>query len=181
MSKLEPWSVPVRLSDIARQPLSRRLEPDEAVRAAIARDLDLEALPAFSAQVAVSPWHDGAEIEGRWTARVTYRCGLTLEPFDDDLEGQFTVRAVPPSSLHATAPQAPDEDAPIDLELEIDVEADDPPDVLEGETIDLGAYLVEHLALELEPFPRKPGAVFEPPIQAQPESPFAVLKRLKED
>jgi uncharacterized metal-binding protein YceD (DUF177 family) len=175
MSKREPWSVPVRLSDIARQPLSRRLEPDEATRAAIAKGLDLEALPAFSAEVSVSPWNDGAEVQGRWTATVTYRCGLTLEPFDDDLSGRFTVRAVPQSSPLASQAESPGE------ELEVDLEADDPPDVLETDALDLGAYLVEHLALELEPLPRKPGAVFEPPVQAEPESPFAVLKQLKKD
>lgn len=174
MSK-ETWSIPVRLSEIARQPLSRRLEPDEATKAAIARDLDLEALPAFSAEVTVSPWHDGVEIDGRWSARVTYRCGLTLEPFDDDLAGRFSVRAVPQDSPLAAPAETPGE------ELELDLEADDPPDVLETDAVDLGAYLVEHLAVELEPFPRKPGAVFEPPAQAEPESPFAVLKRLKED
>jgi uncharacterized metal-binding protein YceD (DUF177 family) len=180
MKKPEPWSIPLRLSDV-RQPLSRTLEPDEATRAAIARDLDLEALPAFSAEVTVSPWQDGVELEGRWSAKVTYRCGLTLEPFDDDLEGRFVIHAVPQDSPLASAPEEADEDAPIDVELEIDVEGDDPPDVLETDSVDLGAYLVEHLALELEPFPRKPGAVFEPPVQAEPESPFAVLKRLKED
>jgi hypothetical protein len=39
--------------------------------------------------------------------------------------------------------------------------------------------LVEHLALDLDPFPRKPGAVFEPPPPEGPESPFAVLRVLK--
>lgn len=171
----EPWSIPVRLSDIARQPLTRTLEPDEGTRAAIARDLDLEALPAFSAQVKLSPWEDGAEMEGRWTAKVTYRCGITLEPFDDDLQGSFVVRAVPHDSPLAAPPETASD------EVDIDPAADDPPDVLDTDTFDLGAYLVEHLALELEPFPRKPGAVFEPPVFAEPESPFAVLKALKKD
>jgi uncharacterized metal-binding protein YceD (DUF177 family) len=171
----EPWSAPVRISEIARGPLSRRLEPDEAARARIARDLELAALPRFSAEVRLSQWQDGAEVEGRWSARVTYTCGLTLEPFDDELEGRFTLRVVPADSPLALPAEAPTG------EVDLDLEADDPPDVLPGDTLDLGAYLVEHLALELEPFPRKPGAVFEPPAVAEPESPFAVLKQLKKD
>jgi hypothetical protein len=175
MSQREPWSIPVRLAEVGRDTAPRKLVPDAATRAAIARDLDLEALPAFEAEVRVAPWHDGAEVQGRWTATVTYRCGLTLEPFDDTLSGEFAVRAVPASSPLAAPPEAPDE------EIEVDLEADDPPDVLAADALDLGAYLVEHLALELEPFPRKPGAVFEPPAQAEPESPFAVLRKLKDD
>ena len=170
------WSARVRLSDVGRGPAVHRLEPDEAPRTRIARELDLAGLPAFSGEVRVAPWHDGAEIIGRWTARVTYTCGLTLEPFDADLEGDFAVRVVPPTSPLAEEPQAGE-----DGEVELDLEADDPPDVLEADSFDLVVYLVEDLALSLEPFPRKPGAVFEPPPPENPESPFAVLKRLKED
>jgi uncharacterized metal-binding protein YceD (DUF177 family) len=61
----------------------------------------------------------------------------------------------------------------------MDPEADDPPDVLEGETIDVSGYVLEHLALELDPFPRKPGAVFENPLPTAEISPFAALKALK--
>jgi len=50
--------------------------------------------------------------------------------------------------------------------------------VLEGDVVDLAAYVVEHLALEIDPFPRKPGAVFTPPEPEEPPSPFAVLKGL---
>ena len=43
----------------------------------------------------------------------------------------------------------------------------------------LGGYVLEHLALEIDPFPRKPGAVFEPPQTAEIISPFASLRNLK--
>jgi uncharacterized metal-binding protein YceD (DUF177 family) len=168
------WSVIMRLSDVGRGPEVRRLEPDDAQRDQIATTLGLQALPAFSGEARVEPWHDGAEIHGRWTATVTYACGLTLEPFDAEIEGDFTVRAVPPSSPLAT------EEEQEEGELDLDPEADDPPDVLAAETLDLAAYLVEDLSLSLDPFPRKPGAVFAAPPPEEPESPFAVLKRLKE-
>lgn len=167
---IEAWSVPVPLSEVGRVgPLL--LDPDEATRARIARILDLVALPAFSAEVRLLPWHDGVELQGRWSARVVYRCGVTLEPFEAALTGAFTIHAVPEGSQLA-------EDTD---EVELDAESEDPPDVLEDDRIDVGAYLVEHLALELDPFPRKPGAVFEPPPVSEPESPFAVLRRLRPD
>jgi hypothetical protein len=165
-----PWSHKVRLSEIGRLDRPVELRPDDAARAQIARALELADLPSFTGEVRLKPWLEGVEIEGRWNAKVVYRCGLTLEPFDVELDGRFTVRAVP-----ADSPQA----AEAASDLELDLEAEDPPDVLEEDAVDIGAYLVEHLALELDPFPRKPGAVFEPPAATEPESPFAVLRRLK--
>jgi uncharacterized metal-binding protein YceD (DUF177 family) len=78
---------------------------------------------------------------------------------------------VPQGSAHAPDPEA---------ELVIDLEADDPPDVVEGDEIDLARYVVEHLALDIDPFPRKPGVEFEPPAPTAEISPFAALRRLKE-
>lgn len=164
----------VRLVDVGRLDKPVHLAPDEATRARIAKTLDLAGLPGFEGEVRLTPWLDGVELEGRWNAQVIYKCGLTLEPFEAELDGVFTIRAVPSDSPLAVAA---DNDGDEDLELSLDSE--DPPDVLEGDAIDIGAYLVEHLALELDPFPRKPGAVFDAPPAEEPESPFAVLRRLR--
>ena len=167
-----PWSAPLRMAEIGRVPQPMRMEPDADARGRIARALDLVDLPAFSAEVRLRPWMDGVEMEARWSADVVYRCGVTVEPFDAALKGAFTVRAVRHDSPHA-------QPAAEAGEVVADLEADDPPDILETDVIDVGAYLVEHLALELDPFPRKPGAVFEAPPAEGPESPFAVLRMLK--
>ena len=46
--------------------------------------------------------------------------------------------------------------------------------------IDLGAIATEFLILGLDPYPRKVGAVFQPPQAATPdEGPFAALAALK--
>jgi len=169
-----PWSVPLRLDEAARGPAVRKLAPDEATRKRIADSLGLAGLPAFEGEIRAAPWRDGVEIDGRWSARVIYTCGVTLEPFEQPLEGSFTVRAVPPESPLAVEPESGPEE-------EIGLDAEDPPDIVHDGAVDLGAYLTEHLALELDPFPRKPGAVFEPPPPEAPESPFAVLRQLKKD
>jgi uncharacterized metal-binding protein YceD (DUF177 family) len=159
----------VRLADLGRE---RRFafQPDEATRAEIAKTLGLIALPAFSAIIDVSPWLDGVELRGVWKADVVQTCGVSLEEFATPLASEFVVRAVP-----AESPNAVGEDS----EVVVDPEADDPPDVLEGDTLDLGGYAIEHLGLEIDPFPRKPGAVFEPPQTPPPISPFAALRDLK--
>lgn len=170
MSAAAPWSAPLRLSELAHGPVERRLEPDEGVRAAIAKSLALDGLRALTADVEAAPWLDGVRLRGRWRAEVTQTCGVTLDPFDSQLAGEFDVRAVP-----ADSPAAPTADG----EVGVDLEAEDPPDVLQAERVDLAAYVIEHLALEIDPYPRKPGVEFEPP-PAEPEaSPFAVLSALK--
>ena len=163
------WSLRLPLHEVARGAQTFAVDVDEATRSAIARTLDLAALPLFEASVRVKPWLDGAELEGRWSARVVQTCGVTLDEFETPVSGEFRLHVVPAGSPAATS----------DDDLAADPEAPDPPDVLEGDEIDVAAYLVEHLALELDPFPRKPGAVFEPPQEPDEPSPFAALARLK--
>jgi len=173
---LSVWPQTVPLEDVVRarpdNPYRRRLVADAAARAAIAKTLDLVALERLEADLVVRGWFDGVSIEGRWDATIVQTCGVSLEDFVSELQGEFTLRAVPAGSVHAPAP---------DAEIVVDPEAEDPPDVLEGDLVDLGGYVVEHLALEIDPFPRKPDAAFEPPEEPVELSPFAVLRGLKTD
>lgn len=169
------WPLMVRFVDVARrtpaEPLERRIVLDAAERRAVAQALGLERLDRLEAHVRLSAWHDGLRMEADWRADVTQICGVSLDPFDSALEGDFAVDVVPAGSLHAPETS--------DVEIVLDLEADDPPDVVEGDAVDVGAYVIEHLALEIDPFPRKPGAEFQPP-EAEPESsPFAVLRAIK--
>jgi uncharacterized metal-binding protein YceD (DUF177 family) len=166
---MSEWGRQICLHELARGAVRLELEADAAERARIAHDLGLESLPALSAQVTVRPWLDGAELVGRFAATVEQLCSVSLEAFQQPLSGEFEVRLTP-----AGGPNAPSEGAAHELELELN--APDPPDVLEGDAIDVAAYVVEHLALEIDPFPRKPGAEFDYEAPDKPQSPFAVLK-----
>lgn len=171
MNQASPWSFKVPVGSAAKGAM-HRLSPDEAERAAIARMLDLAELRSLEAKVGVAPWFDGVEVAGEWRALAVQVCGVSLDPFEVPLSGSFRVHAVPLGSIHAPDPEA---------EITLDLEADDPPDILEGGEVDLAAYVVEHLALEIDPFPRKPGVEFEAPPSEAEVSPFAVLKRLKDE
>ena len=153
-------------------PIRRTLAPDEATRGRIARELGLVALPELTADVEASPWLDGARLNGRWRATVVQTCGVTLEPFETALEGAFRVRALPEGSPNAPTSTGGE----VDLELS----AEDPPDLLREGVVDLAGYVLEHLALEIDPYPRKPGVEFEPPPAERESSPFDVLQRLKD-
>ena len=167
------WPNVVTLNEVQRATVKRTLEADEPARARIARALGLESLVRLQAQMRVAPWLDGVEVTGRWSARVGQVCGVTLEPFESDLQGEIQLKALPEGS---PALGSADEGGG---ELDLDPEADDPPDVLQGDKIDLGAYVVEDLSLAIDPFPRKPGVEFQAPDQSGEISPFAVLAKLK--
>ncbi|OYW27002.1 MAG: DNA-binding protein [Caulobacter sp. 12-67-6] len=166
-----PWPCEVPLARVDRGDVSLKLEPDADQRKAIAKQLGLVRLEEFSAEVYLSSWMDGAEVAGRLRARVIQLCSVSADDFEDSIEARFTVHVIPANSEHAPAEEGG--------ELGLDPEADDPPDVLEGDVIDVSGYVLEHLALELDPFPRKPGAVFENPLPTAEISPFAALKALK--
>jgi hypothetical protein len=165
------WPQLLGLAEMGRDAVRRKLAADEAARVRIAKVLGLDALLSLQADLSVKPWLDGVEISGSWTARVGQTCGVTLEPFESDLAGELQIRAVPEGSQALASTE--------DHEVEMDLESDDPPDVLAGDQLDLGAYVVEDLSLAIDPFPRKPGASFEPPETNAEISPFAVLAKLK--
>jgi len=162
-----PYSEPLRLHQIGAG-LERRLTPDVEACKRIARALDLQALNAFEADIKLVPTVSGWRMEGRVVADAVQTCGLTLEPLPVHVDRKFSVQMV-----EATE-REPDEEGEIDLEMD-----DDSPDQIEDGRLDLGQYAVEQLALSLDPFPRKPGAVFEQPKEPGEISPFAVLKALQ--
>jgi uncharacterized metal-binding protein YceD (DUF177 family) len=166
------WTRILKLHELGRGPVQLRLEPAADERAAIARQLRLESLPALSADLTVSPWMDGLEITGRIRAVVEQICGVSLDAFEQAVDGEIEVRAVPASSALAQVPEGSD--------LQLDADGPDAPDVMTGDSVDLAAYVIEHLALEIDPFPRKPGAVFDYEGPVEETSPFAALKKLTE-
>lgn len=168
MSDDQPWSVYVTLPEVQRGKRVLDLEPDAATRGKIAKMLNLVELKSLSAHVEVSEYFDGAELNGRWKGAVVQTCGITLEDFETPLSGDFQIHVVPEGSHLIIEPEN---------DVEVDLGQPDPPDILEDDKIDVAHYVVEHLALEVDPFPRKPGAVYEPRAPENPESPFAVLKR----
>jgi uncharacterized metal-binding protein YceD (DUF177 family) len=163
-----PYSEPLRLHQIGAG-VQRRLTPDAEAIKRIARALDLQALDMFEIDINLVPTVSGWRMDGRVLADAVQTCGLTLEPLPVHVDRKFSVQMV-----EASERDDADEEGEIDLELD-----DDSPDQIEGGSLDLGQYAVEQLALSLDPFPRKPGAVFEQPPEPGEISPFAVLKRLQ--
>jgi hypothetical protein len=164
-----PYSEPLRLHMIGAG-LTRELTPDADAVKRIVKALDLQSLENFTTTITLIPTVSGWRMEGQVMADAVQSCGLTLEPLPVKVKRKFTVNLI-------EAPERPDQE---DEDAEIDIELDDnSPDEIEDGRLDLGAYAVEQLSLSLDPFPRKPGAVFEQPPEPVEISPFAVLKGLQ--
>jgi uncharacterized metal-binding protein YceD (DUF177 family) len=168
-----PWRVPVAVADIAETGERREMAADAETRAAIARVAGLRDLPRFEASFDLAPRNGGGlQVTGRVSATVGQTCVVTLEPLNNEIEEAVDLLYMPP-----VAAPAADEKPEAEVEPKWDA-----PEPLIGGTVDLGALATEFLLLGLDPYPRKPGAVFEPPRDNRPEpGPFAGLAGLIKD
>lgn len=159
---ISPFNDVVRVNEIGAG-IERRLVADQAQRAKLAKTLDLAELHLFEADMSLAPALIGWRLSGRVQADAVQTCGVTLEPLPVSIDSRFQV------DLVEADPAASEEEVEVSLD-------EDGPDLIEDGRIDLGQYAVEQLALNLDPFPRKPGAEFVQPDEPGEMSPFAVLK-----
>ncbi|MFW2343652.1 YceD family protein [Brevundimonas sp.] len=139
------------------------LAPDAETRRAIAMWLKILDLPRFEAELTLVPARTGWHLSGRLTGQAIQACGLTLEPIEEQINDTFGMDFV-------EAEEAGDAS---EVEVILD---EDSPDIITDGRIDVSRHVLEHLSLALDPFPRKPGAVFVAPEETAEISPFAVLK-----
>ncbi len=165
----EPWQVPVALEDIPETGQHFDLVADAGVRAAVARVAGLRDLPRLQASFDVKrQGAGGLHVAGMVSATVGQNCVVTLEPLSNEVEEAIDLVFVP---QRTPAPEE-GESEPRDVKW-------GDPEPLIGGMIDLGALATEFLILGLDPYPRKPDAVFEPPQNRTPdEGPFAALAKL---
>ncbi len=173
--KPDPWRVPLTVAQIPETGLHRDLEADQAIRVAIADIGDLREVLSAQASFDVTPKSGGRfRVEGRVRARVGQTCVVTLEPMESEIDESIDLIFAPPEQI----PQMADL---VEAAEHSDGETPDSPEPIENGIIDLGRVATDALYLAVNPYPRKPDAVFEPLVEAaDPEDhPFAALKALK--
>lgn len=152
-----------------------RLEADAGQRAALAAELGIPEIVELTADLEIRPARGRAfRIVGGLHAVVVQACVVTLEP----------VRQVVSERIDVTLMRAEDAGRqPTEREVLVDALEEDAPDLYRNGRIDLGVVVAEHLALGLDPYPRKPDADFSPHVEADAgaESPFAALRQLKDE
>jgi uncharacterized metal-binding protein YceD (DUF177 family) len=167
-------SRPIDVGAIPATGIERRFTANEAERAALARAYGLREVRAFAADlVATAAGRGSILVDGRVTAEIVQDCVVSLEPVEQAIDETVSVRFAPERA----------EDAGRSGEIEVDLDAEDPPEPLSGSSIDLGALAEEYFVLAIDPYPRAPGA--EIPAKsgddpdAESDSPFAALAALR--
>ena len=144
----------------------------------IAALLGLVSLETLEARYTLSRNGERVKLEGRIAARLHQACIVTLDPFPVQLDVPVQLDFTPEEEAAAFARRNERDDAEIDIEVLLNEE--DPPEPIIDGVIELGGITLEFLALALDPYPRKPGASFESSAgDTRAESPFAALAKLK--
>jgi hypothetical protein len=174
-----PWQVPVAVDEVPDDGRHFDLTADADTRAAIAKLAALRDLPRLEAHLdVVRHGAVGLRVAGRVSATVGQNCVVTLDPLTNEVleDVELVFAPAPKSEL------LPDRSEPSDKGNAPPPERPDETEPLLGGSVDLGAIAIEFLLLGIDPYPRKPGAEFDPPKDASPEQgPFAALEALKKN
>jgi uncharacterized metal-binding protein YceD (DUF177 family) len=168
-----PWHVPLAVEDVSETGQHFDLVANDEVRAAVVRMARLRDLPRLQASFDVTRQGSGLHVRGRVSATVGQTCVVTLEPLANEVEETIDLAFAPKPAVKQDGNGAGSEERDV-------AESWNEPEPLIGGTVDLGALATEFLILGLDPYPRKPGVVFQPPGEgSSDEGPFAVLAKLK--
>jgi uncharacterized metal-binding protein YceD (DUF177 family) len=147
------------------------IEATPAEREELASFYQLSAIAALTATLRLEPWgRGGARVTGAVHGELTQVCVVSLEPFPATVDEDVDVRFAPQTAADPKS-QTAKEAQTFSL-----ADEDEPDPIIDGK-IDLGALTAEFFALGLDPYPHKPGAVFdEERTNSDPtDSPFAAL------
>ncbi|SFC89396.1 Uncharacterized ACR, COG1399 [Bosea sp. CRIB-10] len=173
-----PLRRPIRVESITLRPVAAEVVPEQADLPAIAAFLGVASVEALEASYSLSRNGERVKLEGVIKASLHQSCVVTLDPFPVELNVPIKLDFAPEAEIAAMA--KPSEDDEIDIEVLLNEE--EPPESIVDGVIDLGAVTLEFLALSLDPYPRKPGVAFSEPAPETPaESPFAALLQLKRE
>jgi uncharacterized metal-binding protein YceD (DUF177 family) len=170
---IEPeFSRTVETYAVGDEGLEVGFEANATERAALARRLGVLALDRLVAAARLRRASDG-RIRAKVTfdADVLQSCVVTMEPVASGLSDAFEV-------------SFGDNEAEAGLEVDVAIDEEDPPEPIRDDgRMELGELVTQHLALALDPYPRKPGAGLAAPVErerpAEPAAnPFAALAKL---
>ena len=172
------FSRPLTVTELRGQRVFE-LEADAGERAKLAVRFGLDSLDRFVARVVVRPVAGNVSVDLRahFEADLVQTCVVTLEPVHNTITGDFDATFSPSAQLEEEEADS----------VDIDPEGPEPPEPIVNGVIDLGEVVAERLGLEIDPFPRAPGAEFagfsvgEGP-ESTPEkkpNPFAALAKLR--
>jgi uncharacterized metal-binding protein YceD (DUF177 family) len=166
----EPFSRVMRVDALPKEGQTVTIEANSAEREAVAAFLNLPSIEALSASLALMRSTNGCvRVTGAVHGELTQVCVVSLDPFPATVDEEIDVRFAPRAEEGASRRPAGEPET-------FSMTDEGEPDPIVDGKIDLGALAAEFLALGLDPYPRKPGAAFEPPEEAEATvSPFSAL------
>lgn len=155
--------VDLRSAGLADRRFKLAATPQEC--ALIAKRLMIPGVGKLEGEISLTASKTELKAVGELHAELTRECVASLEEMAETVDEVFEVvfmRAVAGATAEAVEEEFEDWDAP---------------EVHEGDVFDLGDFLIQQLALAMEPFPRKEGAqsLVDQYGQDKSISPFAVL------
>jgi hypothetical protein len=171
MTSAGPLSRVVRVDALPKEGQTFEIEASPAERAAVAAFNKLPSIEALTASLNLRhSLRGGVRVTGAVHADLTQVCVVSLDPFPASVDEDIDVRFAPAPGEAASPRRLSGE--PKDLSMADD---DEPDPIIDGK-IDLGALVAEFLTLGLDPYPRKPGVLFDPPDEpGLKDSPFSTL------
>lgn len=179
MTGPDPWRAPVTVAHIPDTGLHRELEASAAERQAMTDLAGVREILSAQASFDVVPKSGGrVQVTGHVRARVGQTCVVTLDPMESEIDEEVDLIFAPEAEVRRLADlieEGQDDEEP--------PEVADPPEAIVNGIIDLGRIATDALFLAIDPYPRKPGVVFEAEVTAlDPEDhPFAALKALQDN
>ena len=160
------FSRPLQVDRVPKLGSTEKLAAEPQELKALAKRFKIPALHALSAEIRATPWRGGGmKLEGHITADLEQVSVISLEAFREEVSVPLTRYFLPQGAI-------------------VENEEEDDADPIDNGWIDLGEVVAETLALDLDPYPRKPGEAFPGHIEDdgavdKAPSPFAVLAEKK--
>ncbi len=145
-------SIPINVDQLPSTGITINKSTKKDICSEIASRLAVEALESFIINISVYRGNEPtltANVIGEIQATIIQACSVTLEPISSTL--CIPVRLTFAEKSHDTQASLTD----------IDPEEETWPELMYGGKFDLGDVLIQLLAVEINPFPRKPEASFE--------------------
>lgn len=173
MTATAPLSWWIDVKDLPDEGVALSFEASAEDRARLATHAGILSIDALTAKGEIRPFGGGVEVRLRLQADLAQACVVSLVPVPAHLDEPILRRYLVDWQMEPTAERA----------IEIAPGEEDPAEPLPGERLDLGPVLAEEFILALDPYPRAPEAKIPDELAAGPAaiSPFAVLKRLKDE
>ncbi len=154
----------IEVAALPREGADYAIDANELQRRLIAHRLEIPALSSLRGVFRATPFSGGVAVQLKLDALAERQCVVSLEPMPETISETVTTHF---------------ERAFDETDLRDDDIMREP---LDGDMIDLGELLIQHLSLSLDPYPRIPGAknLADDYRSAATGSPFAVLKGLSD-